>query len=246
MPGFAHLVRLLRLPWTDTRRGLERSLEAGVPGLLQVLAGLIVGWWLYVPIHELLHAAGCAATGGTVSELEIAPLYGGGLLARVFPFVTAGGDYAGRLSGFDTGGADLVYLATVLAPYLLTVFPGVWLYRWAGGRGMGWLYGASLPMALAPFVSLPGDTYEIGSIVATWIPPWSRYLELLRGDDVFRIGEGVIGTEGGLVPWSGLILALLLGLVWAFATYGVGAGVAGRLGARFKARSEAMSSARSS
>jgi hypothetical protein len=41
-----------------------------------------------------------------VWRLEIDPLYGGALLARWLPFVEAGGEYAGRLSGFDTAGSD--------------------------------------------------------------------------------------------------------------------------------------------
>ena len=43
-------------------------------------------------LHELLHAAACLAAGGEVTRLEIAPQYGGGLMARVFPFVVSGGE----------------------------------------------------------------------------------------------------------------------------------------------------------
>ena len=48
--------------------------------------------------------------------------------------VVVGGDHAGRLSGFDTGGSDLVYLAADCAPYLLTVLVGVPLLVLAGRR----------------------------------------------------------------------------------------------------------------
>jgi len=236
---------ILRLPWDDTLRGLERSLAAGWPGLARIFVGLVLGWWIYVPIHELLHAAACAVTGGEVSELQISPLYGGALLARLFPFVTSGGDYAGRLAGFDTGGSDFVYLATVLGPYLLTVFPGVWWLRRAGARGpgagQGLLYGAALPVALAPFVSLPGDSYEIGSIVTTWVPPWAARAELLRGDDVGLLAGRLAEAGAGPVLWSGLALGLVVGLAWAFLTYGLGAGLAAAL-----TRSTATSKARSS
>lgn len=228
-------LRILRLPWVDTVHGLDRCLGRGADhganhgarSLALVFLGLAVSWWVYVPLHELLHAAGCAATGGTVTELQIAPVYGGALLARLFPWVTAGGDYAGRLSGFDTGDSDFIYLATVLAPYLLTVFPGVWALRWAGRRGHAALFGVSLPVALAPFVSLPGDAYEIGSIVTTRLPPWTAQAELLRGDDVIRIGREVAAAGGGALGWTGLTLAFLLGVLWALATYGLGAALAG-------------------
>lgn len=224
-------LRILRLPWVDTVHGLDRCLgrgaDHGARSLGLVFLGLAVSWWIYVPIHELLHAAGCALGGGTVTELQIAPVYGGALLARWFPWVTTAGEYAGRLAGFDTAGSDLIYLTTVLAPYVLTVFPGVWALRWAGRRGHAVLYGVSLPVALAPFVSLPGDAYEIGSIVTTRLPPWSVHAELLRGDDVIRVAREVAAAGGGAVAWTGLTLAFLLGALWALATYGLGAALAG-------------------
>ena len=116
---------IFQRPFLDVLRGLERYAAGGSRQLLLVLVGSALGWWVYVPIHELLHAAACMLFGGEVSRLEISGIYGGGLLARVLPFVATGTDYAGRLSGFDTAGSDLVYLATVLGPYLLTLFPGV-------------------------------------------------------------------------------------------------------------------------
>ncbi len=206
-------------PVRDTLDGLEHCLDTGVRGLLLVAVGLVTGWWLYVPVHELMHALGCLATGGTVSRLEIDPLYGGALLARLFPFVEAGGDYAGRLVGFDTGGNDMVYLATDFGPYLLTLFPGVWALRRAGEKGRAFCFGLWLPVALAPFISLTGDAYEIGSIVVTRLPPWSG-LEALRGDDVFRLVPRL--AELADPPWGGALLAFLTGTLWAFATYALG------------------------
>ena len=61
----------------------------GARGVFLLMAGLAAGWWLYVPIHELMHALGCLATGGGVSELRIQPLYGGRLLSHVFSFVVS-------------------------------------------------------------------------------------------------------------------------------------------------------------
>ncbi len=224
--------RALLRPAADAWHGLERCLEGGWPALAWLGGGMLAGWWLYVPVHELLHAAACRLAGGEVTRLQIAPLYGGALLARLLPFVAAGGAYAGRLAGFDTRGSDLVYLATDLGPYLLTVFPGVWWLRraarsaqGAGSRGTGQepghrdgrampalppptagapggpgragarrgtharravLFGAALPVALAPFLSLTGDAYEIGSILVTRLAPWSSPAArtLLRGDDL--------------------------------------------------------------
>ena len=221
--------RFLAPPVTDFWHGFESSLERGVRGLLLVFLGLIVGWWIYVPLHELLHAAFCLLAGGSVSRLEIDALYGGHLLARVFPFVVAGGDYAGRLSGFDTGGSDLVYLATDLGPYLLTVFPGVWALRRAGGLGRPFGFGFWLPFALAPFLSLTGDAYEIGSILVTQLPPWQGSGEL-RSDDVFRLVAELRDRQGA--PWGGALLAFLAGTAWAFSTYALGSWVARRLAAK--------------
>jgi hypothetical protein len=225
------LQRLFVLPFRDTVRGLDRCLDAGVRGLALVAPGLVAGWWLYVPIHELLHAAACRVAGGGVSRLEIDAMYGGALLARVFPFVVPASDYAGRLSGFDTRGSDLVYLATDLGPFVLTLFPGVWALRRAAAARRPLLFGVSLPFALAPFLSLPGDAYEIGAIVVTRLPPWAEpaVRGLLRGDDVGKKVTELAAVAGA--PWEGAALAFAVGVVWAFLTYGLGSAVAGKLGA---------------
>ncbi|MCP4657776.1 MAG: hypothetical protein GY856_20400 [bacterium] len=222
----------VRPPVDDTLRGLERCLEMrGRDGAWRALvfvgAGLLVGWWIYVPLHELLHAFGCLLAGGSVDRLEIDVLYGGALLARVFPFVVAGSDYAGRLSGFDTGGSDAVYLATDMAPFLLTLFPGVWALRRAGAGGKAFLFGFWLPFALAPFLSVTGDAYEIGSIVATQLPPWSGAVEVLRSDDLVRLVPQLV--ERRAAPWGGLVAGAFVGVLWAFATYAAGAGIASLL-----------------
>ena len=101
----------------------------------------------YVPLHGLLHAFGCELGGGRVWRLKIDPLYGGALLARWLPFVEAGGEYAGRLAGFDTAGSVAVHLFTTGLPFLLTpvprclalavgsaTCPGSRLRRWTGSR----------------------------------------------------------------------------------------------------------------
>jgi len=149
---------------------LEAVLQAGGGSLLPmgvVLFATLAAWVAYVPLHELLHAFGCLASGGRVTELQIQPLYGGSLLEKVFPFVRAGGEYAGRLSRFDTGGSDLTYLATDLAPFLLTVLGAFPLLELARRRRSAILFGAGVVLAAAPLMSLPGDLYEMGSILVT-------------------------------------------------------------------------------
>ncbi|HEX9732266.1 MAG TPA: hypothetical protein VGG06_09805 [Thermoanaerobaculia bacterium] len=228
-------------PLSDLLSGLDRCLgkpssrRGGYRALALVGLGLAAGWWAYVPIHELLHAAGCLAAGGTVSRLEISPVYGGALLERLVPFVEAGGDYAGRLSGFDDGGSDAVYLATVFAPYLATLWPGVWALRRAGAAGRAFAFGFVVPVALAPFVALPGDAYEIGSIVVTRLPPWTAWAETLRGDDVVLLVSELWGREGA--PWGGVAAGVGVGVLWAFATYAAGVGVASLLGRPSRVRS---------
>jgi len=225
------------VPLTDAWRGLERCLEQGARAIAWVGAGLLAGWWVYVPAHELLHAAACQAAGGEVRRLEIAPIYGGAALARLLPFVAAGGEYAGRLSGFDTRGSDLVYLATDLGPYLLTLVPGVWWLRRAARARRAFVFGAALPVALAPFLSLTGDAYEIGSILVTRLPPWTAPAarQLLRGDDLWLRLEAIDAIAAvALRPpwpiWLGALLAAAAGLAWALLTYGAGAVLAALAG----------------
>jgi len=119
------LKRFFSPPLHDYVAAMEAVDARRIATWLAVVAAFALTWFVYVPIHELLHAFGCIAAGGDVSRLEIGEEYGGALLARVFPFVKSGSSYAGQLTGFDTHGSDVVYLITVLAPYLLTVFAGV-------------------------------------------------------------------------------------------------------------------------
>lgn len=219
-------------PLLDLLRGEARSVRRP-RDLLALGLGLAVGWWIYVPAHELLHALACLAAGGEVSRLEIDPLYGGALLARAIPWVIAGSDYAGRLSGFDTGGSDLVYLATDLGPFVLALLPGAWALRAAARLRWPVAFGAALPFALGPFLSLTGDAYEIGSILLTRVPPWTAEAarELLRGDDLL-LRAGAVADAGGPAAWIGLVLAALLGALWAFATYALAGWLAARLGQR--------------
>jgi len=194
------------------------------------LAGALT-WWIYVPIHELLHVLGCVATGGTVYRLEIGPAYGAALLAKVFSFVAVGSDYPGQLTGFDTGGSDLIYIVTVFAPYLLTVLCGVPLLRSLGRGGEDstydrFLFGASIPLAFAPFMNVLGDFYELASI------PLSRIAAALvgsadparwRSDDLAKLAGTLFEDSVRFSDLSTLSAGGVLAVLLTFATYRLGA-----------------------
>jgi hypothetical protein len=220
---------LLWMPLRDTLRGMDRAIgPGGLWALPLLMLGVGASWWLYVPLHELFHAWGCLIAGGTVSRLEIDEIYGAAWLAHWFPYVTPGSDYAGRLSGFDTGGNDLVYLCTVFFPYLLTILVGVPALSAASTstRTTPLLFGAAVPWALTPFLSLTGDYYEIGSIlISGWLAPWLPETSMRwRGDDLFLLFDTLFGPAGNgtWVDVAGMTAALLLGAVLALITYALG------------------------
>ncbi|MBK8740004.1 MAG: hypothetical protein IPM02_10865 [Betaproteobacteria bacterium] len=222
--------RLFAEPVRDYLAALDAMRDRGVAGLAVAGVAFALAWFVYVPIHELFHAWGCLLAGGTVTRLEIAPEYGGALLARIVPFVVAGSAYAGQLTGFDTGGNDAIYLATVLAPFLLTILIGVPLLKRAarplanpGWRP--WLLGASLPVAYAPFVSLPGDYYEAGAILVSRAAQWAdpaHPLARWRGDDVFKLARELSGAGATGPDWLGMGASLAVGILLAFLTYHLG------------------------
>ncbi len=192
-----------------------------------MVASLLAAWWVYVPLHELAHAWGCLLAGGQVTRLEIAEVYGAAWLARVFPYVTVGSEYAGRLSGFDTRGSDLVYLVTCALPFALTVVVGVPLLR-AAPRVRDWrgaiMLGAAVPMAFAPFGSLTGDYYEMGSIlvsrvVAVFAPGFA--VERWRSDDLVKL-VSTLAPDAAVSDVVGVTASVLVGVVLAFATYWAG------------------------
>lgn len=238
--------RLLKLPVDDYFTALTACLtRSTVLHVLSIVPACAVAWWVYVPIHELLHAGGCLLTGGEVTRLEIDPVYGAALLQRIFPFVAVGSRYAGQLTGFDTHGNDLTYLATDFLPFTLTILIGIPLLRWVATDGQKPLrgcigLGAAIPVAYAPFISIPGDYYEMGSIlVSRLVALWSPSLQLARwrSDDVFKlIGELFFSDAGAsLGDAAGVLASSLLGILLAFVTYWVGAQFA-RLVARDHSR----------
>jgi hypothetical protein len=210
------------------------NISAGFTGIITAFIALVVSWWIYIPVHELFHALGCLLSGGEVTRLEISGVYGAALLKKVFPFVSAGSEYAGRLSGFDTHNSDVTYFLTVFFPYILTVFIGVPLLRSSVRSGASPLYtrikfGASLPVAYAPFISVTGDYYEMGSIVVTKllslvVPDFQ--VDRWRSDDLFRLVDDLVISRGMVraEDVAGIIVSLLLGVIMIFLTY-----LAGRL-----------------
>jgi hypothetical protein len=226
----ARWLRLLRSPFDATADALE-PIIAGERAILNgalLAASLVAAWCVYVPVHELLHALGCAATGGSVQTLEIQNQYGGGLLARVFPFVEAGGEYAGRLSGFDTHGSDWVYLATDALPFALSVLIGVPLLRACRRRARPLLLGPGFVLGLAPFYNLPGDYFEMGSILVTGVlgAEWHG----LRSDDLFLLVSQLVadptslGVAYGsrLAAFAVVAAASIVAVVLAYATWMLG------------------------
>jgi hypothetical protein len=186
--------RFLWSPWQRAGADLLAAMDAVLGGARRpwlALTGLLVSsvaaWFVYVPVHELLHALGCVATGGEVTELQISPLYGGRVLESLIPAVVAGGSYAGRLSGFETHGSDLVYLATDAAPFLLTILLAVPLLRWARRTGRPLLFGFGAVMISAALISLTGDYYEMGSILTS-----ATLLQLGAGGEIGSVTEAQV------------------------------------------------------
>jgi len=232
----AGLVRRLVLqPAVDCLDAIEACLiPFRVPSLLVLAGSLVVTWFVYVPVHELLHALGCVLGGGTVSRLEIAPIYGAALVQKLFPFVVVGSDYAGRLSGFDTNGRDVTYLLTDFFPYLVTILAGVPLLRAVAARRFrpAWAaagFGVAFPLAFVPFLSLTGDYYEIGSIlvsrtVTIWEPTFTP--QRWRSDDLFKLLGTLSRSRLSAGDVAGIGGSFLLGLILSLGTYWAGVGCA--------------------
>jgi hypothetical protein len=221
------------LPFHDYFTGLTAAVsEKKFASLSTIVIAFIAGWWMYVPIHELFHAFGCLLGGGEVTSLELSSIYGAALLHKVFPFITVGSEYAGRLADFETHDNDLIYLLTVFFPYLLTIFIGIPLLRYVGHRAKTsyqsciW-FGLSLPIAYAPFISVTGDYYEMASIIVTGLASFllpDFRVERWRSDDFIKLmDELAFSTETTKIEdIFGIIFSLLLGVTMIFLTYRAG------------------------
>jgi len=222
---------ILALPFEDFFSGLESCLaRLSYSTLLVLIVSFIISWWVYVPIHELGHAFGCILGGGSVSKLEISPMYGAAFLKEIFPFISVGSEYAGQLTGFDTKGSDLIYLLTDFFPFLLTIFIGVPLLRSAAGSkplSAAIKLGFGLPIAFAPFISFSGDYYEMGSItvssIANFISSTSQFT-IWRSDDIFKLAGEIFfsGNPYGFVDIIGVFLSFVLGIILIYGTYMLG------------------------
>ena len=232
--------RFFRQPIDDVLAALEHLVTVRNPlvTMAPALVTMLVTWFVYVGIHELLHVAGCLATGGSVTKLEISSRYGGAIYAKYFDFVVTGSEYAGRLSGFDTKGSDWIYMATVFGPFVLTVLFGVALVKLCAKRRRPILFGIAIVVGLAPFYNLQGDYFEMGSILVTravtivfgegGYPP---LFGSLRSDDVFKLldtfvrspAELGLTSAGKIAAGAGVILlSFVVDVLLAFSTYWMG------------------------
>jgi len=219
-------------PLRDYIAALDACLtKGGSAYILMIVLSCATAWWLYVPVHELLHAFGCIVAGGKVSRLEISGIYGAALLKRLFPFVSVGSEYSGRLAGFDTGGKDYVYFLTDFSPYFLTIFLGIPLLKSVPSVNASPLVktfqsGVAMPLAYAPFISVTGDYYEMGSIFISRAA--SRFLltdpERWRSDDLVKLARELFfsKTSSSLQDLAVVTASFLLGIALIFATYWLG------------------------
>ena len=168
------------------------------------------------------------ATGGSVTRLEISPVFGGRLLERHFSWIVAGGEYAGRLSGFAPAG-DLSYFVTVALPHVLLAPIGAALARRAARGRTALGFGAALAAALQPLASLTGDAYEAASIPITRlarVAGFSAALDL-RGDDVARVVARAVSL-GSPAAWTVFVAGCLGGVALVALLLVVSGGVAPR------------------
>ncbi|MCB1051229.1 MAG: hypothetical protein H6510_05975 [Acidobacteria bacterium] len=182
--------------------------------LALLMVAFVAGFFVYTPIHELLHAGAALLFGGTVEELAISPEYGGALLAKVFPFVVTESEYAGQLSGFSVPNY-WAYAGVDWAPYLLSL-PGIALIAKAVQKQKTGLGGLGFLLAFIPVTQFSGDFFEMWSLIFTQIHE-ALDPALAPGafvsDDAFKL-FGALQENGTLgFRTAGLwLLNLLLGL----------------------------------
>ena len=212
---------------------MDASLRRSLPlSAVIILMCFLISWWIYVPIHELLHAFGCMIGGGKVSRLELSPIYGAAFLKNFFPFISVGSEYARQLTGFDTFGRDSTYLLTDFFPYLLTIILGVPLLKSASSRIAPFPFntvklGIAIPVAYAPFIAVTGDYYEMGSIIISRLTSWAfpGFNPLYwRSDDVLKLARQLFfsGQATDIRDAIGLSASFLLAIVLIFSTYWMG------------------------
>ncbi|MBI5676877.1 MAG: hypothetical protein HZC48_13840 [Nitrospirae bacterium] len=224
---------IITLPLHDYFSGLKACLaDFKVSYLIVIVIAFFASWWIYVPVHELFHAFGCMLGGGEVGTLNLSPIYGASFLKRFFPFISVGSEYAGQLTDFDTHNSYLTYLLTVFFPYLLTILIGIPLLKSVANNSTSpWIncikFGAALPIAFAPFISITGDYYEMGSIIVSRFASFlfsSFQVERWQSDDLFKLSKELFFSNDvvRIGDIGGVILSFLLGIILAFVTYWIG------------------------
>lgn len=178
-------------------------------------------------LADLLHGIEGVLTPGSPPLRLLVPPVAGLVLGWQIVFLTHPWLHeAGRAV---SGGSRL---AALLVPYIPSVLIGVPLLRaaswgalewWAWRR---WLFGPGAVLALAPFVAVAGDFYEVGATVVTVFLPAS--FAVLRFDDLFllieKLDSGRILVPGGrLVAGAVCTAGLLVSILLAGWTYMLGA-----------------------
>lgn len=189
---------------------LESRPDTSLALKTKLVLWLVALWGFYVPLHELFHALGCLISGGEVWEIELSVWSGGGILGSVFPLFKPVASFGGRLSGYSTGGSDWVYFLTDLFPYFPTMIFGTYLLRRGSSPPRPSVLALGMILALAPFISIPGDYYEMGSILVSDLVRWIlsangvgglvNSVDLIRSDDIISLSSQIFQKNADPAP----------------------------------------------
>ena len=186
--------------------------------LFILLLVFLVSFWIYVPIHELMHAFGCMLTGGEVRELAIDATYGGKLFAKIFPFVVSESEYAGQLTDFTTPN-KFAYFIVDMFPYLLSL-PGILFIRLAAKKNYLWLFSLGFLLMLVPLTQIFGDFYEATSLgMGEVMTMFNSNLEAdsIVSDDMFKLISSINeNPESSILNYIFVGLSFILGLILAW------------------------------
>ena len=210
--------------WTKTAlntptQALSHLLDDGSnKKLVILLLVFFVSFWIYVPIHELMHAFATFLVGGEVRELAIDATYGGVFFAKIFPFVVSESEYAGQLTDFTTPN-KFAYFIVDMFPYLLSL-PGVLLIRLAAKYKRLWLFSLGFLLMLVPITQIFGDFYEAASLGAgelmAMVNP-SLNPQSILSDDMFKLVKSLYTNQGtNILAYVFVALSFILGLILAW------------------------------
>lgn len=190
----------------ETFKCLEKLMASGkYSDIVLLMVGFIGCFFVYTPIHELFHVFATWGTGGEVRELALDPMYGGTILAKIFPFVVPESDYAGQLTGFSVPNY-WAYALVDWAPYILSL-PGLWILTRTTAGGKTLLAGAGFMLTFVPITQFSGDFYEFWSLITTQILE-ARRPGLEAGafiaDDGFKVA-GELWENGQFFALEGLL-----------------------------------------